>query len=338
MTATPFFWANAAAKTADTEEMRMKKLSAVILAALLILCVFCGCGGNNDTVKGIRIVCTAFPQYDFAKNVLGDIAGSVVLLTENGEDLHSYEATASDIVEIGTADLFIYVGGVSDEWVGGILKSANNPELKTLAIMDCVETLDEERVAGMHHEHEHEEKHGHEAQKDEHVWLSLTNAAAITDAISGRLCEIDPANASAYSANASAYIQKLNSLDSEYRNVVDSAKRNVLLFADRFPFRYLTESYGIEYHAAFAGCSSESEASFETMAFLIDKTKELSLPVVLTIDGSDGSLAKTVCSETGAESRTLNSCQSVSKSDIENGTTYLGIMTSNLEVLKEALN
>lgn len=314
----------------------MKKIFAVILAASLMLCAFCGCSDNNTTVQGIRIVCTAFPQYDFAKNILGDIGGSVVLLTENGEDLHSYEATAKDIVEIGTADLFIYVGGASDEWVEGILESANNPALKTLAIMDCVETLDEERVAGM--QHEHEEEHEHEAQKDEHVWLSLKNAAAITEAISDKLCEIDVENASAYSANADEFIEELNSLDTEYRNAVEASKRNVLLFADRFPFRYLTESYGIEYYAAFAGCSSESEASFETMAFLIDKTKDLSLPIILTIDGSDGSLAKTVCTETGAESRTLDSCQSVSKADIENGTTYLGIMTSNLEVLKEALN
>lgn len=320
--------------------MKMKKISAVILAAMLMLCAFCGCGDNSNTAQGIKIVCTSFPQYDFAKNILGNIVGSVVLLTENGEDLHSYEATAKDIVEIGTADLFIYVGGVSDEWVEGILKSANNPDLKTLAIMDCVETLDEERVAGMQHEHEYEhgEEHQHEAQKDEHVWLSLGNAVKITEAISAELCAIDAENAAVYSANTDAYINKLNALDAEYRNTVESAERNVLLFADRFPFRYLTESYGIEYHAAFAGCSSESEASFETMAFLIDKTKELSLPVVLTIDGSDGSLAKTVCSETGAEARTLDSCQSVSKADIENGTTYLGIMTSNLEVLKEALN
>lgn len=318
--------------------MKMKKAFAVILAAILMLCAFCGCGDNNNTAQGIKIVCTAFPQYDFAKNILGDIGGSVVLLTENGEDLHSYETTAADIIEIGSADLFIYVGGVSDEWVEDILKSAGNPGLETLAIMDCVETLDEERAAGMQHEHEQGEEHEHEAQKDEHVWLSLGNAAAITEAINEKLCEIDSENSSAYSANADAYIKKLNSLDAEYRNTVESAKRNVLLFADRFPFRYLTESYGIEYYAAFAGCSSESEASFETMAFLINKTKELSLPIILTIDGSDGSLAKTVCSETGASSRTLDSCQSVSSSDIENGTTYLGIMTSNLEVLKEALN
>lgn len=315
----------------------MKKLFAFLMAALIMMCAFSGCG-ETDKAQGLKVVCTAFPQYDFAKNILGDTDYSLTLLTENGEDLHSYEPTAADIVEIGSADLFIYVGGTSDEWVEDIFKSANNPALETLAIMDCVETLDEERVAGMQHGHEHEEDHAHETQKDEHVWLSLRNAAAITEAINAKLCEIDSDNASAYSANAENYINELNALDAEYKSTVDSAKRNVLLFADRFPFRYLTESYGIEYYAAFTGCSSESEASFETMASLIDKTNELSLPIILTIDGSDGSLAKTVCSETGAETRTLDSCQSVSKTDIESGTTYIGIMTSNLEILREALN
>lgn len=315
--------------------MKMKKLFAVIFAAVLMLCAFCGCGETDDS-QGLKVVCTAFPQYDFAKNILKDTDFTLTLLTENGEDLHSYEPTAADIIEIGTADLFIYVGGTSDEWVEDILKSANNPALETLAIMDCVSILYDEEINSMHHHHEDE--HLHEAQKDEHIWLSLENAAAITEAISTKLCEIDEKNSAAYSANTDAYIAQLDSLDAQYRNVVDSAKRNVLLFADRFPFRYLTESYGIEYYAAFSGCSSESEASFETMASLINKTKELSLPIILTIDGSDGSLAKTVCSETGAETRTLDSCQSISKTDIENGTTYLGIMTSNLEVLKEALN
>ena len=313
----------------------MKKIFAVIIAALLFICAFCGCGNvQTEKQNGIKIVCTAFPQYDFAKNILGNVSGSVTLLTDNGADLHSYEPTAADIVEIGSADLFIYVGGVSDEWVDGIVKSANNPKLKALAIMDTVETLDEERISGMQHEH----GHNHEVQKDEHVWLSLENAAKITKAICDKMCEADSENASVYTANANAYINKINALDTEYKKVIGSAERKVLLFADRFPFRYLTESCSLEYYAAFSGCSSESEASFETMAFLIDKTKELSLPVILIIDGSDGSLAKTVSDATGAKIKTLDSCQSVSITDIENGTDYLKIMTSNLEVLKEALN
>ncbi len=311
----------------------MKKILAVLITAVTILCIFCGCGNvQTEEQNGIKIVCTAFPQYDFAKNILGEAEGSVILLTDNGADLHSYEPTAADIIEIGSADLFIYVGGVSDEWVDGIIKSANNPKLKTLAITDTVDTLNNEIENGTHHNHEHE------LQKDEHIWLSLENAAEITTAISQKMCEADSENTAVYTANANAYIEKINALDGEYESVINSAKRKVLLFADRFPFRYLTESYSLEYYAAFSGCSSESEASFETMAFLIDKTNELSLPVILTIDGSDGSLAKTVSDATGAKIKTLDSCQSVSIADIENGTDYLKIMASNLEVLKEALN
>lgn len=316
----------------------MKKIFSVILAAAIMLCIFCGCEGGTNNTQGLKIVCTAFAQYDFVKNILKGTEHSLILLAENGEDLHSYEPTAADIVEIGGADLFIYIGGTSDEWAEDILKSANNPKLKTLAVIDCVNTLYKEDYDGIQHNHEHNDEPAHETQTDEHVWLSLQNAASVTQAISNKLCEIDSANASVYSANSQAYIAQLNSLDEQYKNVVGSAKRNTLLFADRFPFRYLTESYGIEYYAAFSGCSSESEASFETMAALINKTKELSLPIILTIDGSDGSLAKTVCAETGAQTRTLDSCQSVSKTDIENGTTYLGITASNLEVLREALN
>ena len=255
------------------------------------------------------------------------------MLTDDGGDLHSFEPTAQDIITIGSADLFIYIGGTSDEWVEGVITSANNPDLKTIALMELVETYDEEYVAGM--ERDHDDDH---SVKDEHVWLSLGNAGEMMQKICDIICEIDPDNSAKYISNAGKFIADSITLDMEYRLALDDAKRNVLLFADRFPFRYLTEAYNLEYYAAFAGCSSESEASFQTIAFLIDKTKELSLPVVLTIDGSDGSIAKTICESTGAKTAVLDSCQSVSMADIENGTTYLGIMRNNLEVLREALS
>ena len=312
----------------------MKKFVSIILVAALMLCL-CACGNTNKkeaSESNLKIVCTAFPQYDFVKTILGADDG-LILLTDDGGDLHSFEPTAQDIIAIGSADLFIYIGGVSDQWVEGVIASANNPDLKTIALMELVETYDEEYVAGM--ERDHDDDH---SAKDEHVWLSLGNAGEMTQKICDVICEIDPDNAAKYRANAGKFIADSITLDMEYRLALDDAKRNVLLFADRFPFRYLTESYGLEYYAAFAGCSSESEASFQTLAFLIDKTKELSLPVVLTIDGSDGSLAKTICESTGAKTAVLDSCQSVSMADIENGTTYLRIMRNNLEVLREALN
>ena len=312
----------------------MKKIISILMCIVLCMAVMCSCSSNETIHDGIKIVCTAFPQYDYVRNILGTSDG-LTLLLDNGADLHSYEPTATDIIEIASSDLFIYIGGISDSWVEGAIKSANSENLRAVALMDMVETYEVDYVAGMEKEdHHHDDEH----EKDEHIWLSLRNSAEITKTLCEMICEIDTANAEKYRANAEAYIGSLDKLDSEYKAVIDGAKRNVLLFADRFPFRYLTEDYNLEYHAAFSGCSSESEASFQTMAFLIDKTNELSLPAVIITENSDGSIAEMICRETGAGTLTLDSCQSVSSSDIENGTTYLGIMQNNLEILKEALN
>ena len=311
----------------------MKKIISVLIITVTVMLILCSCGNTAQKNDTLSIVCTTFPQYDYLKNIIGSDE-NLTLLLDDGGDLHSYEPTAQDIISIGSADLFVYVGGNSDKWVESTVKTANNPNLRTVALMELVKTYEEEYVAGMEHEHEHND-HG---TPDEHIWLSLRNAATITQALCDTVCEIDAENAQIYKANTEKYISQLNALDAKYSAAVESAERKTLLFADRFPFRYLIEDYGLTYHAAFAGCSSESEASFQTLAFLIDKTKELSLPVVLTIDGSDGSLAKTVCEETGAKSAMLDSCQSVSSEDIKSGTTYLKIMKNNLEVLREALN
>lgn len=310
----------------------MKKFISVILIAVFSLLTLCSCGDITAQTNGLSVVCTTFPQYDYLKNILGS-EDALTLLIDDGGDLHSYEPTAQDIIKISSADLFVYVGGNSDKWVEATLKSADNPDLKTVALTDLVTTYKEEYVAGMEHEH-----HDEHAAIDEHIWLSLRNAATITQALCDAVCEIDKENEQAYRKNTAEYIAQLNALDIEYESVVSNAKRNTLVFADRFPFRYLVEDYSLEYYAAFAGCSSESEASFQTMAFLIDKTTELGIPVVLTIDGSDGSIAKTVCEETGAKSVELDSCQSVSADDIKNGTSYINIMKNNLDVLREALN
>lgn len=312
----------------------MKNFVSIIICAALCMIFMCSCGNTAVNDDGLKIVCTAFPQYDYVKNILGSEEG-LSLLLDDGADLHSYEPTATDIIEISSADLFIYIGGISDAWVEGALKSANSENLKTVALMDLVETYEVDYVAGMEKEaHNHNEEH----EDDEHIWLSLRNSAEITKALCDMICEIDAANAEKYKANTEKYINSLNMLDNEYKAVVDSAARKTLLFADRFPFRYLVEDYGLDYHAAFSGCSSESEASFQTMAFLIDKTKELALPAVMVIEGSDGSIAEMICNETGAKSLILDSCQSVSSSDIQQGTNYLDIMKKNLEILKEALN
>ncbi|MBQ3006912.1 MAG: zinc ABC transporter substrate-binding protein [Clostridia bacterium] len=320
----------------------MKKAVSILLAVIVTALTFCSCGTEtNNTTSGINIVCTAFPQYDFVKNIIGTEEG-LTLLLDDGADLHSYEPTAQDIILIGSADIFIYGGGASDDWVEGVLESANNPDITTIATMDLVDTLKEEYLVGMQqdkHEHEHSGIHkGDHIGEDEHIWLSLKNAVTITEKLCETICNVYPENAEEYLINSKNYISDLSALDSEYSAQIESSARKTLLFADRFPFRYLSADYGITCFAAFAGCSSESEASFETMAFLIDKTKELALPVILTIDGSDGSLAKTVSDTTGASIRSLDSCQSVSSADISRGTSYIGIMKSNLEILREALN
>ena len=286
----------------------MKKIISVILILFIFTLPLSSCGRQEEDHEGLSIVCTTFPQYDYLKNILGS-DDALTLLLDDGADLHSYEPTAQDIIKIGNADMFVYVGGASDAWVDGALKSANNPDLKTVALMDLVNTYEEEYVAGMEHEHgEHNEAHeGSHSDEDEHIWLSLKNAAVMTQKLCDSVCEIDSENAEKYKSNAENYIAQLNALDQEYQAVVDSAARKTVLFADRFPFRYLVEDYGLTYYAAFAGCSSESEASFDTLAFLIDKTKELSLPVVLIIDKSDGAIAETICAESGSQVLSLDS-------------------------------
>lgn len=304
-----------------------------MLCVAMIAALFCSC--SKVTHSGdIKIVCTTFVQYDFAKNILGS-EKNLILLIDNGSDLHGFEPTAEDIVNIATASLFVYGGGVSDNWVTKTLEAASNDGLWTFALMDYVEPLcaDHEHVEHEGHEHHHEEN-----EIDEHVWLSLKNAVIIVENLCSAICGIDPDNAEKYKANAAEYTKKLIALDKEFESAVANSERNFLLFADRFPFVYLTTDYSIEYHAAFTGCSSETEASTETMKSLIDETREHSLPVILKIDGSDGKVAQQVSNETGAKIMTLNSCQSVSMKEIEKGANYLDIMSENLEIIKEALN
>ena len=290
--------------------------------------------GDADGKIGISIVTTIFPVYDWVKNIAGTEA-DVVYLDENGIDLHSFEPTADNIITLSSADLFICIGGESDKWVDNAVKSAENENLRVLKLMEVTGVLEEETVEGMETD-DHEEADA--AEYDEHVWLSLKKAQTAVDSIAGTLCEIDPENAANYRKNAADYISKLESLDSEYKSAIASAKGNTLLFADRFPFRYLTEDYAIEYYAAFPGCSAESEASFETIAFLIEKTKELGLDDIIVLEGSDRKIASTVAAETGAEIVMLDSCQSVTKKDAADGKTYISVMESNLKVITEALS
>ena len=327
----------------------MKKITALLLALFMLVGALAGCGKQNDTnqTDKLSIVTTIFPEYDWVREILGDKADNaeITMLLDNGVDLHSYQPTADDIVKISDCDLFIYVGGESDEWVEDALRNAANGNMKVINLLevlgDSVKT--EEIVEGMQeaeHEHEDAEEHEHEEEADEHVWLALKNAKMLVRVISKALQELDPDNKDIYAANADAYVKKLSALDTEYQAAVDAASNKTILFGDRFPFRYLVDDYGLRYYAAFVGCSAETEAGFETISFLAKRVDELKLPCVLTIEGAQHKIAETVVRNTTAKNQrvlTMDSMQSTTSKDVKNGTTYLSVMEKNLSVLKEAL-
>lgn len=333
----------------------MKKIIAAATALLVAAGMFTGCGASEKpTAQGdkLKIVTTIFPEYDWTREILGDQSerAEVTMLLDNGVDLHSYQPTADDLIKIAECDLFIYVGGESDGWVESALASTSNPDR---AVINLIDTLGdsvklEEVVEGMQeteHDHEEDEDHAHdvdeqEAETDEHVWLSLGNAQAVCQKIAEKLGEIDPEHEQAYTQNALAYIDQLAALDAKYQAAVDAANNKTLVFGDRFPFRYLTENYGLDYYAAFVGCSAETEASFETIRFLAEKTDALGLSHVLTIENPNHKIAETVVANTSGKNQqvlSMDSMQSVTSKDVAAGATYLSIMEHNLDVLTQAL-
>ena len=334
----------------------MKKVISPLLAVLMLAGILTGCANRSEmpTVTAapagpqaesaadekIKIVTTIVPEYAWVREILGDKADSaeITMLLDNGVDLHSYQPTADDIIRISDCDLFVYVGGESDGWVEGALKSAANKDRKVINLLEILgdSVKEEETVEGMQ---EAEEDHG-EKEYDEHVWLSLKNAKTLVGAISAALQELDPDNKDTYAVNAEAYGQKLSALDAEYQKAVSAGTYRTLLFGDRFPFRYLVDDYGLSYYAAFVGCSAESEASFETVSFLARKVDEGKLPCVLTIEGKNHKIAETVVQNTAGKNQkilTMDSMQSTTSQDVASGTTYLSLMEKNLDVLKEAL-
>ncbi len=323
----------------------LRKSYKWLIIALISAAILCGCtagGKNRPEGEKLRIVTTIFPEYDWVRQILGDRAGDadITLLMENGVDLHSYQPAVDDIIRISDCDLFIYVGGESDEWADDALKEAVNKDMVVLNLMDILadRVKEEETVEGMQAEEEDEE-HDDRVEYDEHVWLSLKNASVICDKIAEALSGLDPANADHYRSNAKNYREKLEALDERFGETAKGPVKT-LLFGDRFPFRYLTEDYGLDYYAAFTGCSTETEASFETVIFLAGKVNELELPVILTIDGSDGRIAETVRDNTKSSDQeilTLDSMQSVTQKDISDGVTYISIMENNLKVLEKSL-
>lgn len=357
----------------------MKRIIAALAAFSLSATMLFGCAGGiqgqapnenppAEKAEAIEIVCATFPAYDWARQV---IAGQeeryeVTYLMGSGVDLHSYQPTVQDIDAISSCDLFVYVGGESDAWAEEALEAAENPAVRSVSMLEAVgdAAVEEELVAGMQetaHARDHEgEQEGHEEhaeggshegeeahdhgeegpEYDEHVWLSLENAQVVVDAIAGELSIIDPEHKTAYEENASAYNGKLAALDARYADAAEAGRLHALVFADRFPFRYLADDYGLDYFAAFSGCSAETEASFNTISFLAQKVDELGADSVIVIENSDRKIADAVVAATkskGQQIVVMDSLQSVTKADAEGGKTYLGTMEDNLASLAAAL-
>ena len=324
----------------------------LILLISFVLVILPGCssqdraGGDADSgqEKKIRVISTIFASYDMARVVGGDRA-DVKMLLPPGTEVHSYEPTPQDILEIQHCDLLIHGGGESERWVEKMLSSlaeADGPaERKTLSLIRCVEAVAEERVEGMEADAEEEgaqqEKADAEQAYDEHVWTAPKNAGIIAEKITEALCHADPEGAAGYQERSKAYLRRLDRIDKAFQAVVDQGRRKTVIFGDRFPFRYLTEAYGLTYFAAFPGCSAETEAGAATMKFLIDKIRREKIPVVFHIELSGGKAARAIGDETGAKVRLLHSGHNISKEEMADGRSFLDLMEANVDALREAL-
>lgn len=319
----------------------MKKWITLWSSLLLVCLLLAGCGSQAEEEaqpdgeeQRLQIVTTVFPAYDFARAVAGEYA-DVTLLLPPGTESHSYEPTPADIIAVEECDLFIYLGGESDAWVDTILDSTGAGD-KAMRMIDCVDLLEEETVEGMETEHEdHDHGLGEVVGYDEHVWTSPKNAAAITRAIGARLEELDAAHAQDYAAGAEDYAGQLEALDGEFRTFFDGVTDKTIVFGDRFPLRYFAEEYGLNYYAAFPGCSTQTEPSAATVAFLTDKVREEGISTVWYIEFSNHLVADSIAEAAGADTALFHTCHNVSAEDLENGATYISLMEGNLERLRQ---
>lgn len=298
---------------------------------ILLLITLTGCGIKNTNKK--TIISTGFAGYDFARAITKDSENiEVKMLLKPGAEIHDYEPSPKEIVDIQNSDLFIYVGGESDEWVKDVLKDIDTSKTKVIRLMDLVDVVKEELVEGMEEENEEHEEY------DEHIWTSPLNAKEIIENLNKEIIKIDPNNKNLYTKNSENYLNEISDIDKEIRSIVDSAKRTELIFGDRFPLRYFVDEYGLSYYAAFPGCSESTEASAKTISFLINKVKTDDIPVILKIELSNGKIAEAIAKETGAKVLEFNAAHNISQEDFDKGITYVDIMRNNIKSLKEALN
>lgn len=311
----------------------IKKLLSIILSGLMLASLF-GCSGEKEADERMKIVATNFALYDFAKNVCGDLC-SVTMLIPAGTESHDFEATLGDIDKIASSDLFIHTGGESEEWIDDVFSSLESMDIQinSVSAVEYVETYEEELKEGMQAEEEDDD-----GVIDEHVWTSIPNAVLLIDVIAEKIIEIEPSFEAEVKENAENYKTELMKIDNEIEECVMEAKRNLIIVADRFPFRYFTERYSLEYYAAFSGCTSNTEPTLSTINFLIEKVREENIPAVFKIEFSDGKCAEAIAKETGCAVLELHSAHNVTKEELDGGITYADIMRRNLEQLKTALN
>ena len=337
----------------------MKRIASFFLAlALAFSLTACTVPVEKADDGKIQIVATLFPYYDFARAIAGDRA-DVTLLLSPGREAHSFEPTPLDAVTISESDVFLYNGGEGEYWVDSMLGAAGENIAVIARMMDYVDALDEEYVEGMQgadgHDHDHEhgshddhDDHDHdheedehdsdEVEYDEHIWTSPKNAVVLCRAVCDAICKADPANEDFYRTNCDDYCAQLEALDARFSALCESAPRRLLIFADRFPMLYFCREYGLDYRAAFHGCSGDTEPSLATIKFLIDKVEDENIPVVYTIDFGTKKVAAVVSECTGAAIETLYSMQTVSRADFDAGETYLTLMERNFEALRKGLN
>lgn len=299
---------------------KTRLICSLIACVIIILCLVLFNNLITDRSLSSKMITSNFIGYDFARVVIGDDTEITMLLKPGGE-IHDFEPTPEDVIKIKNADLFIYVGGESDEWAQELLEDNEIPVSKTLRLMDYVET----------------KKEAGEDEDDEHIWTSSVNAIKLVDAIRSRLSEIYPDKAEQFAANAVSYTDRLAEIDARIRQVVAESPKKELIFGDRFPFQYFVDEYGLDYSAAFPGCAEQTEASANTIAFLVDKARKDGINVIMKIELSSDQLAKTIADEVGAKVLTMNSAHNISRGDFEAGVTYADIMEENVGVLEEAL-
>ncbi len=317
------------------------------LLALVLAASLTACGHEPPQEDGrLRVVCTLFPYYDFVRQIGGD-AVDVTLLVPAGRETHSFEPTPRDVIRISEADVFIYNGGESEQWVNDILDAAGESIPCVLSMMDAAELYEEEYAEGMQgasgHGHDDHDDHDHGAEDtdaayDEHIWTSPVTAMTLCRVIADALCQADPAHAEGYRARLDDYLTELTALDETFRGVVDGGSRKLLVFGDRFPLLYFCREYGLDYRAAFHGCAGDTEPSLSTLKYLIDLVREQQIPVVYTIELSSRKVAEAIAETTGAQVRTFHSCQTVSRAEFDSGVTYLQLMEANADALREGLS